>query len=512
VPPMKLELRGITKRFGSLVANRDVNLTIEPGEIHCLLGENGAGKSTLMNVLFGMVSMNEGEVLVNDKLVVIKDPKDAVANGIGMVHQHFMLVPVFTVAENVVLGAEPVRPWPFLDRVGAAREIQEVSRRYGLDVDPHAVVENLPIGMQQRVEILKALDRDVEVLILDEPTAVLTPQEAEALFEIMRSLTAQGKSIVFITHKLKEVLAIADRITVMRLGEVVATTTPQETTESALAALMVGRAVNLLVDKAPATPHDVVLAVDDVYVDDDRGLTSVKGLSLSVRAGEILAIAGVQGNGQTELVEALTGLRSVTRGSISIRGRDVANRSVRSVLDAGVGHVPEDRQRNGLVLSMSVDDNLVLDLQHDSRFSRFGMRNLRAIHENGSRRLEEFDIRAAASSVLVSTLSGGNQQKVVVARELSRDLHLLICSQPTRGLDVGSIEYVHREIVRNRDAGVAVLVISSELDEVTALADRIAVMFGGRLMGIVPPTTSREQLGLMMAGSDHGLAAAGVAG
>ena len=508
MPPMKLELRGITKRFGSLVANRDVSLTIEPGEIHCLLGENGAGKSTLMNVLFGMVSMNEGEVLIDDEQVQIKDPRAAVAHRIGMVHQHFMLVPVFTVAENVVLGAEPVRPWPFLDRVGAAREIREVSARYNLDVDPDALVENLPIGMQQRVEILKALDRDVEVLILDEPTAVLTPQETEALFEIMKTLKAQGKSIVFITHKLKEVLAIADRITVMRLGEVVGTTTPEATSEGELAAMMVGRSVNLVVNKEPARPGDTVVNIDGIYVEDDRGLTAVKGLSFSISAGEILAIAGVQGNGQTELVEALTGLRSATSGTISICGHDVTNRSVRSVLDAGVGHIPEDRQRHGLVLSMSIDDNLVLDLQHDRRFSRFGMRDLKAIHQNGAKRLEEFDIRAERSTVLVSTLSGGNQQKVVVARELSRDLRLLVCSQPTRGLDVGSIEYVHREIVRNRDA---VLVVSSELDEVVALADRIGVMFGGRIMGIVPPTTGRDQLGLMMAGADPELALAVVA-
>jgi len=501
---MKLELRGITKRFGPLVANDNVNLTIEPGEIHCLLGENGAGKSTLMNVLFGMVSMNEGQILIDDEPVTILEPKHAVEHRIGMVHQHFMLVDVFTVAENVVLGFEPVRPWPLLDQAGANEELQAASRRYGLDVDPEAIVENLPIGMQQRAEILKVLDRDAEVLILDEPTAVLTPQETESLFAVMRTLKSQGKSIVFITHKLKEVLAIADRITVMRLGEVVGTTTPSETSEDALAAMMVGRSVVLSVDKVPATPRKIEMEATNLFVEDDRGLTAVKGVSLAVRGGEILAVAGVQGNGQTELAEAVTGLRAVTDGTISVDGRDVTGRPVRDFLDAGVGHIPEDRQRHGLVLSMSIEDNLVLDLQRERAFSRWGTRNLRAIRENGVRRLEEFDIRAPDSRALVSTLSGGNQQKVVVARELSRSLRLLVCSQPTRGLDVGSIEYVHRKIVEIRDAGVAVLLISSELDEVIALGDRIAVMFEGQIVGIVPPTTSREQLGLMMAGATAG--------
>ena len=500
---MKLELRGITKRFGTLVANHDVNLIVEPGEIHCLLGENGAGKSTLMNVLFGMLTPDEGQVLIDDEPVVIRDPKDAVSLRIGMVHQHFMLVPVFSVAENVVLGFEPVRPWPVLDRRKAAEEIGEVSAKYGLDVDPDAIVENLPIGMQQRVEILKALDRDAEVLILDEPTAVLTPQETEALFVIMRSLTAQGKSIVFITHKLKEVLAVADRITVMRLGEVVGSTTPSEADEDSLASLMVGRAVNLVVDKAEAAPGDVVLEVHNLFVEDDRGLTAVQDLNLEVRKGEILAIAGVQGNGQTELVEALTGLRPTVAGTITLDGKDIHGSTVRQMLDAGVGHIPEDRQRHGLVLSMSIEDNLVLDMQRRPEFSRRGSRNLKAIRQNGARRLDEFDIRAQNSQVAVGTLSGGNQQKVVVARELSRPLKALICSQPTRGLDVGSIEYVHRQIVADRDSGSAVIIVSSELDEVVALGDRIAVMFEGRIVGVVPPTTSREQLGLMMAGSSE---------
>jgi general nucleoside transport system ATP-binding protein len=498
---MKLELRGITKRFGSLVANNDVNLTVEPGEIHCLLGENGAGKSTLMNVLFGMISATEGQILVDDQPVEIREPKDAVANRIGMVHQHFMLVPVFTVAENVVLGAEPVHPWPLLDHATANRELRATSQRFGLDVDPEAIVENLPIGMQQRVEILKSLARDAEVLILDEPTAVLTPQETEALFGIMRALKAQGKSIVFITHKLKEVLAIADRITVMRLGEVVGSTDPASTDEDALAAMMVGRSVALTVTKSVSVPGDPALETRDLFAEDDRGLTAVKGVSLVVRGGEILAVAGVQGNGQTELVEALTGLRPATDGRIVVGGQDLTGRSVRVFLDAGVGHVPEDRQEHGLVLSMSIDDNLVLDELSHAPFARLGTRNRHAIRDNGERRLQEFDIRAQDGRVLVGTLSGGNQQKVVVARELSRRLRVLVCSQPTRGLDVGSIEYVHRKIVEIRDQGVAVLLVSSELDEVLALGDRIAVMYEGEIVGVVPPTTSRERLGLMMAGS-----------
>ena len=498
---MKLELRGITKRFGSLVANKDVSLTVEPGEILCLLGENGAGKSTLMNVLFGMLTPDDGQILIDDEPVTIRDPRDAVTRGVGMVHQHFMLVPVFTVAENVVLGFEPMRPWPVLDRAGAAEEIRRVSEEYGLKVDPDAMIEDIPIGMQQRVEILKALDRDAQVLILDEPTAVLTPQEAEALFVIMRSLTAQGKSVVFITHKLKEVLAVADRITVMRLGEVVGTTTPAETNEEDLAALMVGRSVNLVVEKQPATVGDVVVRAEHLFAQDDRGLTAVNDVSLEVSAGEILAIAGVQGNGQTELVEVLTGMRPLASGRIELDGRDVSRSNARSMLDNGVGHVPEDRQRHGLVLQMSIADNLVLNTQHTRPFSRYGLRNVKAIRDNGEQQIADFDIRAQDGEVPVGTLSGGNQQKVVVARELSRGLRLLICSQPTRGLDVGSIEYVHRQIVRNRDAGVAVIIVSSELDEVMALGDRIAVMFDGRITGIVPPTTSREQIGLMMAGA-----------
>ena len=498
---MKLELRGITKTFGSLVANRNINLVVEPGEIHCLLGENGAGKSTLMNVLYGLHLPDAGEILIDDVPIVIDDPKDAVARGIGMVHQHFMLIPVFSVVENVILGSEPVKPWPFVDYRASVAKLLELSATYGFDVNPDDTIEDLPIGTQQRVEILKALSHDAQILILDEPTAVLTPQEADALIVVLRSLKASGKSIIFITHKLREVLAIADKITVMRLGEVVGHTTPAETSETGLASMMVGRDVHLTVDKKPATPGDVVLSVSDLHVEDDRGLTAVKGVSLDVRAGEVLAIAGVQGNGQTELVEALTGLRAVTAGQISLLGNELAGHSVLQFLEAGVGHVPEDRQKHGLVLSMSIADNLVLDQLDDPRYKSFWGRKLKAIRENGQRLLEDFDIRAQSESVPTGTLSGGNQQKVVMARELSRDLKVLICAQPTRGLDVGSIEYMHRQIIANRDAGVAVIIVSSELDEVLALGDRIAVMYDGEIQGIVPPTTSREDIGLLMAGA-----------
>ena len=499
-PPMRVELRGITKTFGSLVATDSVSLTVEPGEVHGLLGENGAGKSTLMNVLFGMLTPDSGEISLGSEPARIKSPGDAVRLGIGMVHQHFMLVPVFTVAENVVLGFEPTRLGQVLDRRKAREQIREVSARFDLEVDPDSTVEDLPVGIQQRVEILKALNRDAQLLILDEPTAVLTPQETESLFAIMRSLTKTGRSVLFITHKLKEVLEIADRITIMRRGQVVATTTPSETTESELAEMMVGRSVNLVVDKAPAAPRNAVLEVRDLRVVDDRDIVTVDGVSLDVRGGEILAIAGVQGNGQTELVEAITGLRKCAGGTILLEGADVTAASPRKMLRRGLAHVPEDRQHDGLVLPMSIADNLVLDQHSNRAFSSFGTRRLGAVRENASKLIEDFDIRAESGQVHARTLSGGNQQKVVVARELSRPIRLLVAAQPTRGLDVGSIEYVHRRIVAARDEGVAVLVVSSELDEVMALGDRIAVMYRGRIVGIVDPEVGRERIGLMMAG------------
>jgi general nucleoside transport system ATP-binding protein len=499
---VRLELRGITKRFGSLVANNDISITVEPGQIHCLLGENGAGKSTLMNVLYGMISPDAGEVLIDDQPVSIHDSRDAVRYGIGMVHQHFMLIPVFSVTENVVLGFEPTKSFNRIDYARAHEEITELSRRFQLEVDPDAVIENLPVGLQQRVEILKALSHDAKLLILDEPTAVLTPQEIDALMEIMRSLKAAGTSILFITHKLKEVKEIADTITVLRLGRVVGQADPSAS-EAELASMMVGRNVELTVSKSAFEPGEVVLEVRDLMVRDDRDLLVVNGVSFDVRRGEILALAGVQGNGQTELVEALTGLRRSESGSIRLLGREIANRTPREILDAGMGHIPEDRQRDGLVLSMSVADNMVLNTPRRAPFARRGTRNLKAVHAHAEQLVRDFDVRTSSIDAPVSSLSGGNQQKVIVARELSRDLSFLVASQPTRGLDVGSIEYVHRQIVDQRNEGHGCLIVSSELDEVMALGDRIAVMYEGRITGTVDPSTSREQIGLLMAGREQ---------
>jgi len=504
---MQLELRGITKRFGSFTANDRISLKVEPGQIHSLLGENGAGKSTLMNVLFGLLRPDEGEIFIDGVVTPINDSGEAVRRGIGMVHQHFMLVPVFTVAENVVLGFEPKKSFDRIDYRAAAADIRRLSQEFRLDVDPDAVIENLPVGLQQRVEILKALSHDAELLILDEPTAVLTPQEIDALMEIMRSLAAAGKSILFITHKLKEVKAIADVITVIRHGQVVGTAEPSAS-ESELASLMVGRDVQLTVKKSAYDPGDEVLEVRDLVVLDDRGLVAVNGVSLDVRAGEVLALAGVQGNGQTEFVEALVGMRPVVSGTITLQGRDITNLSPRDALDAGLGHIPEDRQRDGLVLSMSVADNLVLNTPRRAPFARRGTRNLAAVKENAERLVREFDIRTTSIEAPASSLSGGNQQKVIVARELSRNIEFLVASQPTRGLDVGSIEYVHRQIIEHRNRGNGSLIVSSELDEVLALGDRIAVMFEGRISGVVDPTTSREDIGLLMAG--HTTEVAGV--
>jgi simple sugar transport system ATP-binding protein len=456
-----------------------------------------------MNVLFGLLHAEEGEILIDGQPVSFANSGEAVRHGIGMVHQHFMLVPVFTAAENVVLGFEPTKSFNRLDHKTANAKIVELSQKFGLDVDPNAVVENLPVGLQQRVEILKALSHDAELLILDEPTAVLTPQEIDALMEIMRSLARDGKSILFITHKLKEVRAVAEVITVIRQGRVIDSVPPTET-ENQLAALMVGREVNLTVHKEPTELGEVVLELKDVVVRDDRGLAVVNGVSLDVHAGEIVALAGVQGNGQTELAEAISGLRHVESGSITLRGKDITNHTPREILDAGLGHVPEDRQRDGLVLSMSLADNLVLNTPRRAPFARRGTRNLNAVDTNATELVERFDIRTTGIEATAGSLSGGNQQKVIVARELSRPLTCFMASQPTRGLDVGSIEYVHRQIVNQRNERLGVFIISSELDEVVALGDRIAVMFAGRITGIVDPSTSREDIGLLMAGSTMG--------
>ncbi|KYF78449.1 heme ABC transporter ATP-binding protein, partial [Sorangium cellulosum] len=497
-----LEARGITKRFSGVLANDGVDIDLREGEIHALLGENGAGKSTLMNVLYGLVRPDAGELRRRGQPVALRSPSDAIALGIGMVHQHFMLIPVFTVAENIVLGAEPVRGGVggLIDRRRASAEVRELSARYGLDVDPDARVEDLPVGVQQRVEIIKALYRKAEILILDEPTAVLTPQEAEELFRVLRALTAQGVGVLFITHKLKEVLAVADRVTVMRAGKVVGAAVPAETDERGLAAMMVGREVVLQVSKAPASPKEVVLEVQRLGVAGRRGSGAdvVREVSFSVRAGEILGIAGVQGNGQTELVEAITGISPARDGRVLLRGRDVTGALPRTLIERGVSHVPEDRQRHGLVLSYSVADNLVLCTYHRPPFAERGVLRDEARDENARRLVKAFDIRAPGPSAPVSALSGGNQQKVILARELSRPVELLVASQPTRGVDVGSIEHIHREIVAARDAGAAVLLVSAELDEVLALSDRIAVMYRGALVATREAgAVSRTELGML---------------
>ncbi|GAA3738410.1 ABC transporter ATP-binding protein [Leifsonia bigeumensis] len=496
---MKLELRGITKRFGTLVANDHIDLVVEAGEIHCLLGENGAGKSTLMNVLYGLYQADEGEILLDDKVQHFAGPGDAMAAGIGMVHQHFMLIPVFTVAENVMLGHEPTKFAGTLDLATARERVREISARFGFDVDPDATVGDLPVGVQQRVEIIKALSRDARVLVFDEPTAVLTPQETDELMEIMRQLKATGTSIVFITHKLREVREVADKITVVRLGKVVGQASPTASNEE-LASMMVGRAVELTIEKGKAKPGEPALVVDGLSVIDAVGQLVVNHISFDIKAGEVVAIAGVQGNGQTELVEAIMGLQPKVRGHIGLDGQALLGLTVREILDAGVGFVPEDRNEDGLVPEFSIAENLMLDRATGEPFVKYGSLQLGTLADFAQEKLREFDIRAQGIGTLAGKLSGGNQQKVVLARELSRELHLLVAAQPTRGLDVGSVEFVHTRIVEARDAGVPVLVVSTELDEVVALADRIVVMYRGGIVGIVPGDTSRDVLGLMMAG------------
>ena len=497
---MKLELRDITKRFGALVANDGISLIVEPGQIHALLGENGAGKSTLMNVLYGLLQPDSGSILLDDEEQHFDGPGDAIAAGVGMVHQHFMLVPVFSVAENVMLGDEPTRWGGLLDMDTARRKVREISDRYGFDVDPDAIVETLPVGVQQRVEIIKALVRQARVLVLDEPTAVLTPQETDELMDIMRELASAGTSIVFITHKLREVQDVADTITVIRQGRVVGSA-PPSTTSSRLAEMMVGREVSAVTKKAPNPDSASVLEVEGLSVVSEQGVVAVDDVSFTVRSGEIVAVAGVQGNGQTELVEALLGLRHEASGTISLGGESLSDDDVRSRLQRGIGYVPEDRKKDGLVGDFSVGENLMLDRTRDDAFTRGLSLNLSGRKEFSQNAIDTYDIRTPDDATPVKRLSGGNQQKVVLARELTRPITLLIASQPTRGVDVGSIEFIHQQIVAARDSGVAVLIVSTELDEVYELADRILVMFMGRIVGEVTPDVSREELGRLMAGA-----------
>jgi len=516
---VKLELRGITKRFGALVANDGIDLVVQPGEIRALLGENGAGKTTLMNVLYGLMQPDEGEILLDDKPARIRSPKDAINAGIGMVHQHFMLVPVFTVAENVTLGTEEVRQlrtpalhlgplsvptlsvpsFGLLDRRRARKDVLEMSERYGLAVNPDAYVEDIPVGVQQRVEIIKALLRNASVLVLDEPTAVLTPHETEDLFRIMRELRAGGRSIIFISHKLKEVQAIADTITIIRRGKVVGER-PPTTSDSELAALMVGRSVQLRVSKEEATPGEVRLAVQELTVPSEHGGNAVDALSFELQAGEILGIAGVQGNGQTELCEALMGLVP-SRGAVLLDGIDISRLSTKERLQAGIGYIPEDRTEDGLVSEFTVAENLILDVFDRPPYASGIAMDLNAERKAATTLVAEYDVRTSSVDTAVGTLSGGNQQKVIVAREVSRNNTVLLASQPTRGLDVGSIEFVHKQIVAQRDAGVAVIIVSSELDEIYALSDRIAVMHEWKICGFCSPDIPETELGLMMAGA-----------
>jgi general nucleoside transport system ATP-binding protein len=496
-----LELRGITKQFPGVLANDHIDFDLRRGEVHALLGENGAGKSTLMSILYGLYTADSGRILMNGEPVTISSPKDAINLGIGMVHQHFMLIPVMTVTENIVLANEPVHAGILLDQRAAEERVEEVARTFKFAVDPHATVQNITVGQQQRVEIMKALYRNADVVILDEPTAVLTPQEAQELFEILRTLTREGISIIFITHKLNEVLEIADRITVLRRGKKVETIPREGATEDSLARAMVGREVLLRVEKTPANPGDVLLHVEDLQVRDDRGLEAVRGVSLDVRAGEIVGIAGVDGNGQSELIDALTGLRSVASGSITVHGEDLTRATAREALDAGLGHIPEDRHRRGLVLDFNLAENLVLHDYGKEPFSRLGWINPRRWFRWAAGLLREFDVRGGGPTTRAGSLSGGNQQKVVVAREVSRDPSVLIAAQPTRGLDVGAIEFVHGRLVEQRDAGKAVLLVSLELEEILSLSDRILVLYEGRIVAEFPPDVTEEEVGIAMTGA-----------
>ena len=500
---MRLELKDITKRFPGVLANDRVSISVDRGEVLGLLGENGAGKSTLMNILSGLYKPDSGEILIDGTPRTFTDPRRAIDAGIGMVHQHFQLVPVFDVVEAVALCAETVtdRLGTF-DRAAARRRIVELSEQYSLNVNPDARIQDLPVGVRQRVEILKALYRKSDILVLDEPSAVLTPFETEELFGIIRGLAAAGTTVIFITHKLNEVLEVADRITVLRRGRVAGTVEPKNATREILANLMVGRDVELTVVKDPASPGEIVLSIEDLHVRDDRQHMAVRGVSLEVRAGEIVVLAGVQGNGQTELVEAIVGLRTADSGHIRIGDQDVTAASPRRVSDLGVAHVPEDRMRDGLIAQMTVAENFILDTYHREPYSRRGALQAVAIKEGAERGVADYDVRTPSIETLAGSLSGGNQQKVVVAREFSRPVKLVVAAQPTRGLDVGSIEYIHKRMVEQRDQGAAVLIVSTELDEVLAVGDRIAIMLGGRIVGVVAGAEATyERVGMLMGGA-----------
>jgi ABC-type uncharacterized transport system ATPase subunit len=502
-----LELRGITKRFPGIVANDSVDFDLREGEVHALLGENGAGKSTLMNVLYGLYHPDEGEIVIKGKRAELGSPRAAIESGVGMVHQHFMLIPVMTVAENIVLATEPVHNGVLLDYAVAEKRVQEISTRFGLAVDPRALVRDITVGQQQRVEILKALYRGADILVLDEPTAVLTPQEAHELFGIIRSLTEQGKSIIFISHKLNEVTEIADRITVLRRGKKIETLPAAGATEEGLARLMVGREVLLRVDKGAATPAEPLLEVEGLTVVDDRDIVKVHDVSFEVRGGEIVGIAGVNGNGQTELIDAIAGLRKIASGHVRIAGKDVTGDSVRDSLDAGLGHIPEDRQRRGLVLDFSLAENIALHDYDHKPASRYGWLYPKRLAEKAAKLIAEFDVRGGGPQTRAGGLSGGNQQKVILAREIDRNPSVLVAAQPTRGLDVGAIEFVHRRLVEERDEGRAILLVSLELDEILSLSDRILVIFEGELVGEFAPGTSEEELGVAMTGGGRKAAA-----
>jgi len=504
---VSLELRGITKTFGSFTANDSINLKVETGQIHAILGENGAGKSTLMNIVYGLLKADSGEILIDGKSVDISGPSDALSVGIGMVHQHFMLVPVFSVAENIMLGHEKFNKFRVLDLDEARKAIRAISEDFGLQVDPDAIVETLPVGIQQKVEIIKALIHEAKVLILDEPTAVLTPQETDELLNTMRDLKNKGTSIIFITHKLREVRAVADQITIIRRGKVVASVAP-EASEGELASMMVGRAVDLAPEKYAHEMGSAILEVKNLTVRDALGTAVVKSVNFHVNAGEVLAVAGVQGNGQSELARALINLEEHIEGSVLLDGREIRGSSIKDSLHAGIAFIPESRELDGVIGSFSIAENLILDLHDRAPYSKGINISAKVMQEEADKRVAEFDIRAQSIMDSVSTLSGGNKQKVVIARELSRPIKVLVASQPTRGLDVGSIEFVHERILSERDAGRGVVLFSTELDEVIALADRIAVMYRGEILDIVDSKVTREELGLLMAGISSSKASA----